>query len=177
MSKLDLRHREAFRLFFPEYCRLFLPSLAPFILFEKTHFLDRSLIYTGAWILARSLGLIMKNVQDESKRTLLVSLAELSMNREDEEREEFYKILAEDPQFKEKNVLQTLDEWYEEKWRDRGLEEGRREGRKTGLKEGIEQGKLETARLMIKRGMPLSDILEITGLSLEKLREAGIMDS
>ena len=37
-----------------------------------------------------------------------------------------------------------------------------------------EEGKLEVARVMDKKGYPLDDIIEITGLSKEQLKDAGI---
>lgn len=50
------------------------------------------------------------------------------------------------------------------------------EGRKEGQKEGILEGKLEDARNMLKKGYPLEDVLEITGLSAEDLRKEGILE-
>ena len=43
-----------------------------------------------------------------------------------------------------------------------------------GIEEGIEKGKLEAASVMAKKGYPLDDITEITGLTEEQLRDAGI---
>ena len=48
------------------------------------------------------------------------------------------------------------------------------EAEKKGRKEGKEEGKLETASVMDKKGYPLDDIVEITGLTKEQLRKAGI---
>ena len=42
--------------------------------------------------------------------------------------------------------------------------------------EGKEEKSIESARVMDKKGYPLSDIIEITGLTKEQLREAGITD-
>lgn len=44
-----------------------------------------------------------------------------------------------------------------------------------GIEKGIEKGKLEDARLMKVKGYPVSDILEITGLSKTQLKENGIL--
>ena len=60
---------------------------------------------------------------------------------------------------------------------EKGIEQGIEKGREQGIEQGIEQEKLETARRMSAKGLPLSDILEFTGLSREKLREAGILES
>ena len=40
--------------------------------------------------------------------------------------------------------------------------------------EGIKQGKVEDARAMLRKGYPLTDIIEITGLTEEQLKNAGI---
>jgi predicted transposase/invertase (TIGR01784 family) len=47
--------------------------------------------------------------------------------------------------------------------------------KKEGIEKGIEKGKLEDARLMKVKGYPVSDILEITGLSETQLKENGIL--
>ena len=41
-------------------------------------------------------------------------------------------------------------------------------------RKGIEEGKLEAARIMDKEGYPLGDIIEITGLTKDQLKKAGI---
>ena len=53
--------------------------------------------------------------------------------------------------------------------RAEGLAEGRSEGLAEGRAEGIEAGKIETARNMIKSGVPLADIALWTGISQEVL--------
>ncbi len=59
-----------------------------------------------------------------------------------------------------------------QKGRAEGLIEGRATGRAEGLAEGSRQKALETAKLMIARNYPLSEICLMTGLSqteVEKL--------
>ncbi len=55
----------------------------------------------------------------------------------------------------------------------RGLRKGRIQGRKAGLKEGLEVGRnernIEIAKNMLKKGMEIKDISEITGLSIEEI--------
>ena len=41
-------------------------------------------------------------------------------------------------------------------------------------RKGIEKGKLEDARVMDKKGYPLDDIIEITGLTKDQLKKTGI---
>ena len=61
----------------------------------------------------------------------------------------------------------------------KGLEEGREEGKKEGIKEGIkrglEQGKkqnqLEIAKKLLQENMKLEKIEEITGLSIEEIKQ------
>ena len=58
------------------------------------------------------------------------------------------------------------------------IEEAEKKGIEKGRKEGIEKGKvekgIETASVMDKKGYPLNDIVEITGLTKEQLKNAGI---
>ena len=55
----------------------------------------------------------------------------------------------------------------------RGLRKGRIQGRKAGLKQGLEVGRnernIEIAKNMLKKGMEIKDISEITGLSIEEI--------
>ena len=46
-------------------------------------------------------------------------------------------------------------------------------GMKKGRAEGIETGKLEDTRAMLRKGYSPADIIEITGLTEEQLRNAG----
>ena len=56
---------------------------------------------------------------------------------------------------------------------DKGLREGRAEGRAEGLEKGLEKGmlqeKLNTAKKLLQKGMALSEVAEITGLSSEEI--------
>ncbi|MEM7495008.1 MAG: hypothetical protein AAF471_02485 [Myxococcota bacterium] len=45
----------------------------------------------------------------------------------------------------------------------------RHEGKQLGLKEGLERGKLETARNMLREGIPTATIVRVTGLTRQKL--------
>ena len=58
---------------------------------------------------------------------------------------------------------------------DKAREEGLGKGRVEGKQEGRLEGKLESARLMKNKGYPISDILEITGLSEKVLKENGVL--
>jgi len=56
---------------------------------------------------------------------------------------------------------------------DKGLREGRAEGLAEGIEKGLEKGvlqeKLNTAKRLIQKGMALSEVAEITGLSPEEI--------
>ena len=52
-----------------------------------------------------------------------------------------------------------------------GLEKGRAEGRAEGLAEGEENAKIETAKRMLTKGMPIELTAEISGLSVERVME------
>jgi len=77
--------------------------------------------------------------------------------------------------------IMTTAERLLEEGRKQGLEKGREQGIEQGIEQGLQKGReekaLETARRMKAKGLPLTDILEFTGLSREKLREAGILES
>jgi predicted transposase/invertase (TIGR01784 family) len=51
----------------------------------------------------------------------------------------------------------------------KGKKEGLVEGKKEGLVEGKNQEKLLIARKLLQTGIPLSEVAEITGLSVEQL--------
>lgn len=53
----------------------------------------------------------------------------------------------------------------------KGREEGREEGLQEGLQKGIEEERIKNAVRMKQKGYPLEDIVEITGLSIEEIRE------
>ena len=51
-----------------------------------------------------------------------------------------------------------------------GLQEGIQKGRQEGLQEGVERGRFEMARKMIERGLPLDEIVQITGLPEDDIK-------
>ncbi len=62
-----------------------------------------------------------------------------------------------------------------EKGLEQGLEQGLERGLERGLKEGVEQGKLEQAQEIARKlkiaGLPEVEIIEVTGLSAEEIRQ------
>jgi len=73
------------------------------------------------------------------------------------------------------DVLETKVIEGREQGREEGLKQGREEGLKQGREQGREQGRisanLENARKMKAKGFSVSDIAEITGLTVEEIRE------
>ena len=78
---------------------------------------------------------------------------------------ETYKVLTADEKFR----YMAMD--IEKARMDRGSEiaNAREEGHALGIKEGIFEGKLETAHSMLKKGLSVSLITEITGLTEEEI--------
>ena len=81
-------------------------------------------------------------------------------------------------------MMVNLHEWeLSERAKKKGFEEGRAEGKIEGEKQGIEQGILkgaeqkaiETAKRLISMGLTLEQIVECTGLPLEKVQELAKM--
>jgi len=75
--------------------------------------------------------------------------------------------------------MKTKTMTYAEKLREEGLlrgrQEGRQEGHLEGQQEGIQQGSLQSryefARKLILRNMPLSEICELTDLTMEEVKK------
>jgi predicted transposase/invertase (TIGR01784 family) len=74
--------------------------------------------------------------------------------------------------------IQTEKTFYEAAKREgmeEGIEEGRKEGRKEGIEKGIEKGrkeeKIEIAKKCLQKGMDISEIIELTGLSKEEIEK------
>ncbi|AEJ20298.1 Rpn family recombination-promoting nuclease/putative transposase [Gracilinema caldarium] len=57
-----------------------------------------------------------------------------------------------------------------QKWKEELLEQGKSEGIREGLREGIREGMRETARKLKKKGMSFTEIAEVTGLSIEEIK-------
>ena len=62
----------------------------------------------------------------------------------------------------------NLHEW---ELTERAKKQGWEEGKIEGQKEGAEQTKIETAKRLISMGLTLEQIVEGTGLPLEKVQE------
>jgi len=59
--------------------------------------------------------------------------------------------------------------WDQENMTKFALEKGMQKGMEEGMQRGIEKGKTETAREMKKKGYEMSEIVSITGLSLQEV--------
>jgi predicted transposase/invertase (TIGR01784 family) len=69
-------------------------------------------------------------------------------------------------------VLKSIDTGSEimptiaEKW----IQEGEVKGMEKGIEKGIEKAKVEDAQKMLAKGMSITDIHDITGLSMQKIQ-------
>ena len=52
-----------------------------------------------------------------------------------------------------------------------GLQEGKAQGLQEGKAQGLQQSKIEIAKKMLSKGMPLDLIVEMTGLSEEEIKK------
>jgi len=69
-----------------------------------------------------------------------------------------------------KEQLETYDKWKIAAMTERSaLKDARKEGMEEGIKEGVKKGVMATALKMLKKGVPVEDICEYTGLSREKV--------
>ena len=85
-----------------------------------------------------------------------------------------------DERFKGEYMMVNLHEWElterakKQGWEEghtAGIEAGKIEGKIEGEKYGAEQNKIETAKRLISMGLTLEQIVEGTGLPLEKVQE------
>ena len=108
------------------------------------------------YIMMMNLGLDELKKLSYKDRKVEKYMSELERVNEDPEFREF--ISAEEDNLKIENSLKRQ---YREEARAEGLAEGREEGR--------EEQNLENARKMLEKRIPLKDISDITGLSIEKI--------
>lgn len=57
-----------------------------------------------------------------------------------------------------------------EEGKAQGLEEGKAQGLQEGKAQGMQQSKIEIAKKMLSKGMSLDLVVEMTGLSEEKIK-------
>ena len=57
--------------------------------------------------------------------------------------------------------------------KDEGLAEGKAEGIAEGMEKGKTEGRIETARNLLKLGVPIDVVSKGTGLSIEELKRLG----
>lgn len=73
------------------------------------------------------------------------------------------------------SLTEFNQEEYDRNRYDEGKEAGIREGKEAGIMEGKAAGKLEgfieTAKKFLKMGLPLQQVAEGTGLSIEQLKQ------
>jgi predicted transposase/invertase (TIGR01784 family) len=65
----------------------------------------------------------------------------------------------------------TVAEYFETKGKQEGVQIGIQKGRQEGWQEGRYEEKRAMAKRMKSKGMPLSEVAEITGLSEEEVQK------
>ncbi len=58
--------------------------------------------------------------------------------------------------------------------KEEGRAEGRKEGRAVGMAQGEKKAKLETARNLLKLGVPMETVVQATGLSEDELTQLNL---
>ena len=96
---------------------------------------------------------------------------DLVIKRAYEELDRFYwqeeELLAyEDALKKDRDYESSMEQKYDE-----GKAEGIQEGEKRGIEKGKVEERLDIARHMLKKGLPVTTIADITGLSQQKIEE------
>ena len=111
---------------------------------------------------------ILKIVLEENREILKRTIAFILDGKIDEiNKEELLKKLERE----EKSMVLEVLRKESEKQRREGRQEGRREGRRQGKKEGIKENTFFIAKKMLERNMKITDIEEITGLSVKQIEK------
>jgi len=69
------------------------------------------------------------------------------------------------------SIMETVADSFREEGMQIGLEKGRAEGRKEGIKEGKLKDRFEIAQKMLRKGMKVEIIMELTELSSDQIEE------
>ena len=126
-------------------------------------------------VLVRWLFLLEGSEDEEILKTLEeIAVQDSVLNKAIEEWEKY----SDDPKVREEYLARRkaiLDEKAaireaELRLRD-ALKKGREEGREEGIKEGIKEGKIEVAKKLLKNGMDVVTISQITGISEREIRQ------
>ncbi len=105
-------------------------------------------------IMAKAIKGIAQQVESSSKKAVLVSLVEISMNLSKDEEKRFKETIEKNDQFKEVKMLQSVEEW----------------GMEKGMEKGLEKGREATAINLLKMGvLSMEQIAAATDLLLEKI--------
>ena len=79
------------------------------------------------------------------------------------------KKMGDDPLYMPLYDREAFRKAEREELEEKATKQGLEKGFKQGIEQGISQNQEENARCMLKKGYPLEDIAEITGLSLESI--------
>jgi len=119
----------------------------------------------------------IKNLGDQEQDEMINELVE----REDVFKmayEEYSKISADDLvreriEAHEKYLMdqRTRERIAHEEGMERGIEQGIERGIERGIKQGINKSKIEMAQKALKKGLSYEDIADLTGLSVEEIKQ------
>ena len=70
-----------------------------------------------------------------------------------------------------RTMFATKLEKYGEKLKKEALHEGIKKGKQEGKQEGLHEKAVQTARALLKEGMPVNKIAKITGLSVKEIKK------
>ena len=112
-----------------------------------------------------------EKVYDKEQRELLITIIEKILSKKMEEKT--VKEMIEKLEKGGDNMLAVEEMVIEENKRliAKGRRDGKKEGKIIGIEEGRKNEKVQIAKNMLKRGMDIETIAEITGLSEEKIKK------
>lgn len=109
---------------------------------------------------------------DPAKERLVYGFFESYLKLTDEEEEQ---LMEEARRYEDADEILEIPISYEERGKKKGLEEGKKvgleQGKKEGMEEGLERGKKEVALELLKKGLDIELIMEVTNLSLDELKK------
>ena len=82
------------------------------------------------------------------------------------------------------NTIGLYDAELDRKWKEEakmayakklGIEEGQEKGREEGREEGRKEGQFSIISTMLKNGITPKKVIEMTGISLEKIKKMGLL--
>ncbi|RXI96232.1 transposase [Anaerobacillus alkaliphilus] len=123
------------------------------------------------------LRMLLKLELDPARQTLVAGIFEKYHILSVSEENELDKYLKQIPNNEVVQIMDLMTSW-EKKGFDQGIEKGIEKGMEKGIEKGMEEGiqkgieltKVEVALSMLRKGLFISDIHEVTGLPVEEIK-------